>query len=157
MVIIYASNYGGGGDKYSDCRHFSKEKTKDFLMIWSETWEEERNKRWPQIYGLSNRKDWVAICWDEDNCGKNRLWMVVGGECKKKCLSLDILNLKFLLYNQVEILGVYYGNMAKKFFLENKVKTKMDWRYQDEIHTHTHTHTHTCVCAHAFKSVQWES
>ena len=42
--------------------------------------------------------------------------MVVGGECKKKCLSLDISNLKFLLYSQVEILGVYYGNMAKKIF-----------------------------------------
>ena len=31
----------------------------------------------------------------------------------------------------------------QKIFLENKVKSKMDWRYQDEIHTHTHTHTHT--------------
>ena len=83
-------------------------------------WCEVRHERKRGIKGDHRYMAWVtgktvAICWDEDNCGKNRLRVVMGGQCKKKCLILDILNLKFLLYNQVEILGVYYGNMAKKF------------------------------------------
>lgn len=33
FFIHYASNYGGGGNKYSDCRwHGSREKTKDLMM-----------------------------------------------------------------------------------------------------------------------------
>lgn len=111
-------------------------------MIWSQIWEKERNKRWPQIYGLSNKKDRVPICWEEDNCGKNRLQVVVGGECKKM-FNFGLLNLKCLLYNKVEMLGVYWRNIPNKFFFPRTQSQKQNGLEVSVWNTHTHKHART--------------